>query len=124
MFKPASNFLTDSFKAVLCGSFLLFVFSVCLCHTVLSVHCSLVVTCWERADILALFYVMFSCVLVTFQYGVQGQVMCLIVLIPDRLPSSFLCKTGVIDYIPSLSRTLATVGILTQIHNNQNHATQ
>ena len=30
---------------------------------VLSVPCSLVVTCWEKADLLALLYVMFSCVL-------------------------------------------------------------
>ena len=32
---------------------------VFVCHTVLSVPCSLVVTCWERADLLALLYVMF-----------------------------------------------------------------
>ena len=43
-------------------SLLSFVF--CLCHTALSVSCSLVVvTCWEMADLLALLYVMFSCVL-------------------------------------------------------------
>ena len=29
----------------------------------LSVPCSIVVTCWEKADLLALLYVMFSCVL-------------------------------------------------------------
>ena len=42
-----------------------FVFLVCLCYkfTVLSVPCSLVVTCWEGADLLALLCVMFSCVL-------------------------------------------------------------
>ena len=34
-----------------------------------------VVTCWERAGLLALLYVMFSCVSVTFQYGVLGQVL-------------------------------------------------
>ena len=33
-----------------------------VCHAVMSVHCSLVVTCWERADLLALLYVL-SCVL-------------------------------------------------------------
>ena len=37
-------------------SYLWFVF-------VLSVYCSLVVTSWERADLLALLYVMFDCVL-------------------------------------------------------------
>ena len=41
--------------------FFLFMFPVCLVF--LSVHCSLVVTCWERADLLALLYVMFYCVL-------------------------------------------------------------
>ena len=41
--------------------FLLFVFHVC--HAVMSVPCSLVVTCWERAGLLALVCVMFSCVL-------------------------------------------------------------
>ena len=60
---------------------LLFLFHVC--HAVLSVPCSLVVTCWERADLLALLYMMFSCAFVTFQYGVLGRVWYLIVLIPD-----------------------------------------
>ena len=63
------------------GSFLLFMFRVC--HAFLSVHCSLVITCWERANLLALLYVMFSCVIVTFPCGVLGQVWYLIVSIPD-----------------------------------------
>ena len=52
------EFKPDRSKAVLfCGSF-------ChLCHAVFSVHCSLVVTYWGRANLLALLYVMFSCVL-------------------------------------------------------------
>ena len=37
---------------------MLFMFGVY--HAVMSVHFSLVVTCWERASILALLYVMFS----------------------------------------------------------------
>ena len=45
--------------------------------------CSLVVTCWERTGLLALFYVVFSCVFVTFSYDVLGQVQYLIVSIPD-----------------------------------------
>ena len=48
-----------------------------------SVHCSPTVTCWERADLLALLYVMFSCVFVTFPCGVLCQVWCLIISIPD-----------------------------------------
>ena len=56
-------------------------FFICiLCHTVLSVHCSLVVTCWERADLLAL---VCDCVFVTFPCSILGQVWYLIVSIPD-----------------------------------------
>ena len=44
---------------------------------------SLVVTCCERADFLALLYVMVSSVFVTSQYGVLGQVWYMIVLITD-----------------------------------------
>ena len=40
-------------------SFLSFMFHVCLNSTL----CSLVVTCWERVDLLALLCVMFLCVL-------------------------------------------------------------
>ena len=57
------------------GSFRLFVFHVC--HAFLSVPCSLVVSCWERADLLTLLYVMFFSV--TFSYGVLGQVWYLII---------------------------------------------
>ena len=38
----------------------LFVLCVCLCTTAMSVSCSLVVTCWERAHFLVLFSKMFS----------------------------------------------------------------
>ena len=57
---------------------MLFMFRVC--HAFSSVHCSLVVTCWERAGLL---YVMFSGVLDTFPCGVLGEVWYLIVSIPD-----------------------------------------
>ena len=43
----------------------------------------LVATCWERAILLALLNVMFSCVFITFQCGILGQVWYLIVWIPD-----------------------------------------
>ena len=58
-------------------------FHVCLCYAVLSIPCSLVITCRGRADLLALLCVMFSCAFVTFPYGVAGQVWYLIVSIPD-----------------------------------------
>ena len=72
--------------------FLLFVFHV-YC-AILSAPCSLVVTCWERIEHLALLYVMFSCYFVTFPYGVLGQVLCLIVSIPDvcLLPYFDCCR--------------------------------
>ena len=81
--KPSSKYflLTVPRRCFFCGSLLLFVFRVCVFF--LSVHCSLVVIRWERADLLALLYVMFYCVFVTFPCGVLGQVWCLIVSIPD-----------------------------------------
>ena len=67
---------------------MLFMFHVCLyySYTVLYVPCSLIITCWERADIFALLCVMFTCVIVTFPYGVSGQVWYLIVSITDLCP--------------------------------------
>ena len=38
-------------------------FRVYLCYAVLPVPCSLVITCWERTDLLVLLCVVFSCVL-------------------------------------------------------------
>ena len=54
-----------------------------VCFVCLSVHSSLVVTYWEMADFLALLYVKFYCVCVTFPCGVLGQVWCLILSISD-----------------------------------------
>ena len=67
MFKFPSIFFTGRSNAVLL-SWIIFVilslpsyiyiyiytYFVCVCHTVLPVPCSLLVTCWERADLLAL----------------------------------------------------------------------
>ena len=49
-FKPSSNFLTGRSKVVLL-LWICFVICVCLCHTDMSVSCSRVATCWERADL-------------------------------------------------------------------------
>ena len=50
----------------------------------------LFLACWERADLLALLYVMFSYVFVTFPFGVMGQVWYLILSFPDLcLPPYF-----------------------------------
>ena len=43
------------------------------------VSCSLDDTCWERAEVLALLHVMFSCVFATFPYAVLSQVWYMIV---------------------------------------------
>ena len=66
--------------------------NLCFVFVMLSrlVHCSLVVTCWERANLLALLCVTFSCVFVIFPFVVLGQVWCLIVSIPDLCLPSYL----------------------------------
>ena len=57
-------------------------FMICIYHAFASVHCCLVVTCWGRADLLAL-VCDFYCVFVTFPCGILGQVWYLIVSFPD-----------------------------------------
>ena len=44
-----------------------------ICHALASVHCCLVVNCWEMADLLALVCDV-QCVVVTFPCGILGQV--------------------------------------------------
>ena len=71
-----------------------------VCHVFLSVHCSLVVTCYERADLLALLCVMFYCVFVTFPCGVLGQVWYFIVSIPDLcLLTYFIKKAFIMHFV-------------------------
>ena len=84
-----------------CRSFLLIMF--CVCHAFLSVLCSLVVTCWERAGLLALLCVLFSSVFVTFPCGVLCQVCNLIAPI-SSLPSFLLFswRVKLIYYFDSL----------------------
>ena len=58
IFKPSSTFLTDRSNAVL---LLWILFVICVsCHTVLYVPCCLVVTYWERADLLYVMFLVFS----------------------------------------------------------------
>ena len=77
-FKPSSrSVFTDRSKAVLLlWIVLLVMFHVCVCYVVVSVLCSLVVTCWERADLLAVVFVEFclfpKCVLVHIR--IKGEV--------------------------------------------------
>ena len=55
----------------------------CLCFRFVMSSCLFIVTCWEKADLLALLSVMIYCDFVTFPCGVLGQVWCLIVSISD-----------------------------------------
>ena len=64
------------------------IFVTCVSHAIASTHCCLVVTCWERADILALVGDVI-CAFVTFTCGILGQVWCLIVLFPDLCRLSY-----------------------------------
>ena len=81
LFKPSIFLLAVQRRYFFCGSFLLFVLHVC--HSVLSAPCSLLITCWKSADVLALSCVIISSVFVTFPYGILGQVWYLMVPIPD-----------------------------------------
>ena len=72
------------------GSFVLFM--SCVRHAFASVHCCFVVSCLERAGLLA-----FVCdVFVTFPCGILGQVWYLIVSIPD------LCRLSYYELLVSM----------------------
>ena len=77
-FKPSSRsiLLTVPRRCFFCGSFLLVMLHVCVCYAVVSIPCSLVVTCWEMADLLTVVFVEFchfpKCVLVHIR--IKGEV--------------------------------------------------
>ena len=73
-----------------CGSFVFFV--SCASHAFTSVHCYLVVTCWERAVLLGLFGDVY-CIFVTFPCAILGQVWYLIVSFPDLCHLSYFCSS-------------------------------
>ena len=71
-----------------------------VCHAYLSVHYSLVVTCWEMSGLLVLVCDVFLC-FVTFPCGILGRVWYLIVAIPDlclltyfNVNTSFISNEG------------------------------
>ena len=66
-------------------------FMSCVCHAFGSVHCCLMITCRERADLLAIVCDVY-CDFVTFPFGILGQVWYFIVLIP--IPCCLLIKKG------------------------------
>ena len=61
-------------------------------HTVVSIPCNLVVTYWERADLLAIVYLVFLLCCVTFLHSVLNQAWYLIVSIPDLCLLYFLLR--------------------------------
>ena len=83
--KPSGSFLIDRPKVVLLLQIIFVVCVLFLCHYVLSIPCSLAITCY-RADFLNVFFVMFPCVFVTFSYGVLDEVWYSIELVSDLCP--------------------------------------
>ena len=69
-------------------------FVSCVSHVFISVHCCLLVTCWEKADLLALVGDVY-CIVACFPCGILGQVWYLIVLF------SCLCH---LSYVHSYKR--------------------
>ena len=63
-------------------------FVSCVSHAFASVRCCLVVTCWERADVLALVGDV-DCMFVTLPCGILDQVWYLIVSFPDLCRLSY-----------------------------------
>ena len=66
-------------------------FVSCVSDAFSSVQCCLEVTCWEKADLLALFGDVY-CIFVTFPCGILGQVCYLIVSFPDLFFLSYFYK--------------------------------
>ena len=71
----------------------MFFFVSCVSHAFVSVHCCVVVTCWERAGLLALVGDVY-CIFVTFPCGILGQVWYWIISFLDlcSLPYFYSCK--------------------------------
>ena len=77
MILNVKNIFTDSSKAVLL-LWIICVFVTCVSHAFASVHCCLVVTCLERADLLGLVCDV-NCIFITFPCISLSQVWYLIV---------------------------------------------
>ena len=77
------------------------VFLSCVSHAFTSVHCCLVVTCWEMADLLALDGDVY-CDFVTFPCGFLGQVWYLIVSFPDLCHISYFANTSLLIFVKYL----------------------
>ena len=82
-------------------------FVSCVSHAFAPVQCCLVVTCWERADLLALVGDVY-CIFITFPCGILGQVWYLIVSFPD------LCR---LSYFYCISFKLSNLGEFITLHD-------
>ena len=72
-----------------CGVSFVDLFLFCLFHTVMSVSCSLVFTCWERADLLAVLCRTYFCY---FPIWCPGFCKIFACINSCNLPSSLLCS--------------------------------
>ena len=79
---PPVKYFTDRSKVVLLLWIISVFFVSCVSFAFASVHCCLVVICWEMADLLALVGGVY-CIFVTFPCGILGQVWYVIVSFPD-----------------------------------------
>ena len=80
------------------------VFVSCVSHAFASVHCCLEITCWERADLLALVGDVY-CIFVTFPCRILGQVWYLIVSLPDLCRLSYFDLFCLFDLILNVCNT-------------------
>ena len=97
-----------------------FVFFVsCVSHAFTYVHCCLVVTCWERTDLLALVGDVY-CNCVTFPCDILGQVWYLIVSFPDLChPSYFLTYARIITKRSNLFKSTCYNKTKKRTHDSQ-----
>ena len=79
---PPVIYFTDRSKAVLL-LWIICVFVSCVSHAFASVHCCLVVTYWERADLLLVLVDDVNRIFISFPCGILGQVWYLVVSFPD-----------------------------------------
>ena len=80
-------------------------FMFCVCHTFASIHCCLVATCLERADLLALVCDVKLCFFSLFHVVSLGQVWYLSVSIPD------LCRLSYCSIPRALKKQIAQYAI-------------
>ena len=89
-------------------------FVSCVTHDFASVHCCLVVTCWERADLLILVGDVY-CIFITFPCGILDQVWYLIVSFPDLCTLSYFknITSPLIVTLLNWMRTVFCISVIT-----------